>query len=508
MKKKNYTFFIAAMCLTMSLASCEFFENIGISANSDFSYSFNESESIDSNANYYKGKISDTHYSINKHSVYQKNTPFPVGDMKILVIPVVIKGYEKNASSKTKDRIEKTFFGDSSDTAWESVASYYYKSSYGKLKISGTVTDWFECGLTPKQVYEKNNADYGDLGTYYILNQAYQFAKNQGIDMTEYDLDKDGYVDSIWLVYSCPDSVAIQGVSDKDNPFWAFTFWDYTNVNKKNKNNPVPNTYAWASYSFMNNMNDLMVTKNDAHTFIHETGHILGLDDYYDTTNIHHPLGCLDMMDYNVGDHCAFSKYSLGWTSPYVVTGETTIELAPFESSGQCILIKNPNKKFNESAFDEYLMLELLTPTGLWKQDATEKYQNQFLTYTKPGVRITHVDARLIKYNTKTFVSSSSDGNVDLAYSNTPSRSYSEGTETLRDDLIAIIPKNRNTDFQTTNYVYATNESLFTTGDSFSFDEYNQFFRNKKFHDGSSFPYFISFENVSNSGATITFTIL
>ena len=56
-----------------------------------------------------------------------------------------------------------------------------------------------------------------------------------------------------------------------------------------------------------------------AATVIHETGHVLGLPDYYSastqTGGASWPSGIMgsDMMMDNVGDHNGFSKWLLGW---------------------------------------------------------------------------------------------------------------------------------------------------------------------------------------------------
>ena len=73
----------------------------------------------------------------------------------------------------------------------------------------------------------------------------------------------------------------------------------------------------------------------DAHTFIHETGHLLGLDDYYDYNDYRGAKGGLygaDMMDNNIGDHGSVNKLLLGWIEPTVVcgAGEINIDLLSF----------------------------------------------------------------------------------------------------------------------------------------------------------------------------------
>ena len=56
-----------------------------------------------------------------------------------------------------RQNIQKAFFGTESETGWESLKSYYSESSYGKLNIDGTVTNWY----TPKN-NEAYYAEYKD----------------------------------------------------------------------------------------------------------------------------------------------------------------------------------------------------------------------------------------------------------------------------------------------------------------------------------------------------------
>jgi M6 family metalloprotease-like protein len=58
----------------------------------------------------------------------------------------------------------------------------------------------------------------------------------------------------------------------------------------------------------------------------------LGLPDYYDyddTTGPKGGVGGWDMMDYNGGDHNAFSKYLLGWIDPLVIRSGTQKIILP-----------------------------------------------------------------------------------------------------------------------------------------------------------------------------------
>lgn len=525
---KNKNIFISSLILlsTLLLTSCEVIFRLDFgfgfdSIDEDYSYpnldtsldintSFDTSENLENIGEFERLDYpnGNTYHDFGQNSAQNTFYAPSVGRSNILVIPVVIEGYENNATESTRQRISKAFFGTSDNTGWESVQSYFYKSSYGRLTISGTVTEWFDIGLTPLEVYQHALDDnyYGDGGTFYVLNKAVEWAKQQGYDMRDYDLNRDGFIDAVWLIYSCPNSVSIRGVSDDDNPFWAFTFWDYNNTRGPNLNNPTTNTYAWASYNFMNQGSRGIDI--DAHTYIHEHGHVIGLDDYYDYDQEHSPLGRYDMQDYNVGDHNAFSKYAFGWVRPYLVTGEATITIKPMETSGQCIIVADPNASRRVSQpFDEYLILELITPTGLWEHDAKYDYNGAGRTYTQPGVRILHVDASL-RNSRNQVIDTGVFTSCFQAYSNTPSYSLSTGSANIYHDLLALVSADNDSSLQTSYYAKGTNNSLFHTGDTFNINDYTSFFDDGKMNDGSTIPFEITFENVSDSSATISFKYL
>lgn len=468
-----------------------------------------EDESIPENANYYRAdRSTNTYYDLGQHNIFGQRYTRSLGKSKTLVVPIKIKGYESVATQNNREKIEKAFFGTSDDTGWESVSSFFYRSSFGQFDLEGVVTDWFDCGLTPYEIVEMEKAKFGDGGTYYLLDKIYTWLGNNGYIFSDYDLDKDGYIDSIWMIYGCPNYTNTSFYIPED--FWAFSFIDYDFLDRADKDIPVPHTYAWASYDFMNVGKGARINI-DSHTYIHETGHILGLTDYYDYDGLHSPMGKVDMQDHNVGDHNAYSKMALGWSRPYVVEGDCTIKIKPAESMGHCILISDPKKPYNGNAFSEYLLLELITPTGLWKQDSTTAYPTfNSKTYTKPGVRLMHVDSRLLDYNDNFATKITNKSLYSLAYSNTVSESYNQGSYSLREDLLALIPANKSTALlnSTGDNATATHDFLFKTGDVFSMDKYSMFFNNGKLHDGSEIPYKITFDNVSLEEATITFEVI
>ncbi len=108
------------------------------------------------------------------------------------------------------------------------------------------------------------------------------------------------------------------------------------------------------------------------------------------------PLGALDMMDFNVGDHNAYSKSVLNWIRPKVVVGEGVITLRSFTETGDALLIR---PTYRGTLLDEYILVEWYTPTGLNEKDAREPYAGRYpRQFSTPGLKIYHVDARVARY--------------------------------------------------------------------------------------------------------------
>jgi M6 family metalloprotease-like protein len=310
----------------------------------------------------------------------------------ILVLPIMVRGFESNATDVKRNNIYKTFFGDASDTGWESLASYYWKSSFGQLLLNGTVSEWWDCGYTTSQIKNFTDSEWSSFDpTWRLLQEGISWYKNRyRTDGKEFDLDGDGYFDAVWMVYSAPD---YSKDSSLGSTFWAYTFEDFRYVG--DPTSPLGHKYCWASYDFMDEGYGL--NGCDAHTYIHETGHLLGLQDYYTYggASNYGPMGKIDMMDNNIIDHNAFSKFAYGWVDPYVVSDSCVITLHPSATTGECVLLPTAGG-WNGSAFDEYMMLEFYTPTNLNQKDSVAPYPgNKLQGFTENGVRIYHVDARL-----------------------------------------------------------------------------------------------------------------
>ncbi|MDD6302165.1 MAG: hypothetical protein PUA56_02490 [Bacillales bacterium] len=351
---------------------------------------------------YYKPVLNPTFNFQNYRTLNNDPAQLSEGKVKMLVIPISFVDYPASklgSEDVSQKRIYDCFFGKTADTGWESVKTYYEKASYGKMTMEGVVLPWYNSTYSTKTFASLSGkgtyAEYYDP-TWTLLEKAIDYAKSLNVDLKEYDNNKDGLIDGVWLVYSCP--TEYNGNADI---FWAYTYANYDSYDKASTANPVPYAYSWASYSFMD---EGQYGKVDAHTFIHETGHMIGLDDYYSYGDENGdvkegPCGGVDMMDFNIGDHNAYSKFLLNWTSPYVVDGTSnnvSITLKPFESSGDFILLRDSS--WNNSSLDEYFLIEYYTPTGLNEKDLTP-YTYGLSTYSEKGVKIWHVDSRVLEFS-------------------------------------------------------------------------------------------------------------
>ena len=325
-----------------------------------------------------------------------------VGDVKVLVIPIKFSNVytSKTDLEKYHTDIERTFFG--SDTGYESLSSYYYKSSYGKLNITGTVLPWY----TPKQsstYYENIYSSPTEAITEHLAELANEILEyySSTIDFSEYDYDKDGVLEGVYLICN-------KNVQKYDSLYWSWV--SYYNGSKK-FNGYKLYQYMWSTIGFIyadDFYKEIKGNGVNAIGFIHETGHMLGIDDFYDYSANEYKesifgkkvskegkgcnlgAGSFDMMDGNIGDHCANTKMMLNWINPYVITQDTTIELNTFSTTGDAIIVA-PSFTTEAGNLSEYFIIEYYDHNGLADQNPYD-----YRGYTTSGIRIYHINSSII----------------------------------------------------------------------------------------------------------------
>ena len=387
-----------------------------------------------------------------------------LGEQKILVIPCHFKE-EREFSNDDLEKIRRAFFDSSLSSSgnYYSLTEFYNKSSNGKLTFSGEVTSVLEVPYTVKEVENDGN--------YFPGVPASAFLSSGVSDeyLQSFDVNKDGYVDNVVFVYSSP-------TSSRTGNFWA---WVHTFATEANLTRPSLAHHMWVGIDNFSNENYPI----DAHTIIHETGHLLGLRDYYPSDNTYLALGGHSMMDYNICDHDPYSKMLLGWIDPIYYDfqdyQEVTIDLPTFEDGNQAVLFK-PN--WNHSVMDEYLLFAYYTPTGLNKLDADTQYSNRPQGFTESGIKIYHVDSRIAKCNYNTSSSSlvfdsyvneiPEEHPEDVYYVIGASNNYEDSrTDASRQGRYKQVALVENKEFNRLQIgESADNDSLFQVGDIFSSD--------------------------------------
>lgn len=356
-------------------------------------------------------EIKQTYEDFAKNNVYGISNCPTHGEPKLLIIPVWFSDSSTFISSNKREDVRNdiaaTYLGSKEETGWHSVKSYYEEESLGNLTLNGTVTDWYEVNASYTAY---GDADAGGDATSGLVGTAtdWYFDRHPGEKRTDYDSDGDGYLDGVMLIYAAPDYAALG--SNRYTNLWAYCYW-LQDPTQKSTRNPGPNVFFWASYDFMYGGNarartgksdfsngDTSHCTLDAHTFIHEMGHVFGLDDYYDyADNSNSPAATFSMQDYNRGGHDPFSLMAFGWADPYIPESSCEITIGAFQNTHDLILL-TPSWNAVDSAFDEYLLLELYTPTGLNELDSTYAYEGarDLKGPTATGLRVWHVDARLV----------------------------------------------------------------------------------------------------------------
>jgi hypothetical protein len=190
-----------------------------------------------------------------------------------------------------------------------------------------------------------------------------------------------------------------------------------------------------------------------------------------------------------------------------------SITIGAFQTTHELILLTPSCNKYN-SAFDEYLLLELYTPTGLNAFDCSYSYGG-IKGPSATGIRLWHVDARLAYYTGNTFSSSlinspyqNSNYGVITACTNSfddPDYGSVLGGTYFNYHLLDLVHNSKTLSYHNTTMV--SNNSLFGNGSSFSMSTYkSQFYNSGKLNSGKDLGWSFTV-SISGSGANATATI-
>jgi len=275
---------------------------------------------------------------------YLKTYPL-TGTPKSLVILVNFK----DLSFVTPD--PKTAFtnllnqkGYSANGATGSATDYFHDSSTGVFNPQFDVVGPFT--LPQNMAYYGGNDSSGDdVNPQQMVIDACAMAAASGVDFSQYDTDKNGVVDNVFIYYAGYN----EAEGGPKNSIWPHR-WTLADLTTKFNNVSVYD-YACTSELRSNSGSNMC----GIGTFCHEFGHVLGLPDYYVTSGTdHHTLSEWNIMDYgpylNNGrtppSYSAWDRFYLNWLKPTELKVTGTYSLDALTSSNSAYLISQ-NGNFN-----------------------------------------------------------------------------------------------------------------------------------------------------------------
>jgi M6 family metalloprotease-like protein len=270
-------------------------------------------------------------------SAPQKSYPL-IGSPKSLVILVNFSDLSFVTSTpKTSFTNLLNQSGYSANGGTGSAKDYFNASSMGAFNPQFDVVGPFTLARQ-MSFYGSNDSSGNDSNPRQMVIDACTAAAASGVDFSQYDTDKDGIVDNVFIYYAGYN----EAESGPANSIWPhrWTLADYST-----KFNGV-SIYDYACTSELRGYSGSNMC--GVGTFCHEFGHVLGLPDYYVTSGTdHHTLSTWNIMDYgpylNLGrtppSYSAWDRFFLNWATPTELKVAGNYKLDTLSTSNKSYLI-------------------------------------------------------------------------------------------------------------------------------------------------------------------------
>ena len=289
------------------------------------------------------------------------------GNVKMLVLLVDFSDYPHDEIRNSPGQVQARIFGNGDSAAtppYESLTNYYRRASYNQLELQGSVLGWY------RPAYSRATMAQTSASRQALIMEALSHYDGLGHDFAQYDNNGDGRIDYFAVIWTGPDN----GWS---NFWWGYQTTFSDGAFKLDGKGLGKYSWQWESRP----VGGFFVPR----TIIHETGHALGLPDFYDYDDSVGPrggLGGLDMMDGNWGDHNCFSKFLLEWITPAVYSAAVIgVSLRASGNFGDAAVLMPDAVPGNP--FGEFFMVQ-----------NRRRVQND-VTFPADGLLVWHVDSRL-----------------------------------------------------------------------------------------------------------------
>jgi len=276
-----------------------------------------------------------------------------------------------------RSELEAKLFGTAAAPPY-SVHTYYLEISGDSLRVNGTVLDWTVVAQNGTYYEGSGNGLGGDSEVHELIEEMvaahdaaldYGQFDNDGPDGVPNSGDDDGFVDAIVLLHPEVDG-ACGNVYPAAAPNiwahrWVYSGWTSVPLETADDVNGGGAKIKVNNYIIQGGQGgDGGCTPDEAQApglIAHETGHLLGLPDLYNTawqTRDSEGIGHWGLMgsgNWNTAGSPAhmeaWSRAELGWVSEVLLASDTTIDIQPVELSDTAYIVPIPGTS-------EYYLLE------------------------------------------------------------------------------------------------------------------------------------------------------
>ncbi|MBC7381391.1 MAG: M6 family metalloprotease domain-containing protein [Bacteroidia bacterium] len=288
--------------------------------------------------------------------------PFPSkGKRKVLTLLIQYPDLASTFSKSNFDSlmVKPNYNGNGS------FKDYYLKSSYGQLDLDVDVFGWYTAD-SGYLYYAKSNPNYiTNVGK--LIRKAILSADAAGVDFSQYDNDKDGYVDGIIVMHSGIGAEE-QSAPNANNFIWSHRYNLSNSGGSVLADGVIVDAYGCFPEKRYNGGSYSQVGIG---VISHEFGHLLDLPDLYATNNLSEGSGNYANMaggpwlnnERTPCLHDAWTRIQLGWLTPVLINTINTFKIPKaLADSNFCFRINTPvtNEYFllenrQKKGFDRYL---------------------------------------------------------------------------------------------------------------------------------------------------------
>jgi M6 family metalloprotease-like protein len=308
---------------------------------------------------------------------------------------VILARFFDHTVYTSQDEFNQLFneVGYSSDGAVGSVRDYYLEVSAGQLTVDSTVSVWV---TLPREesFYGANTPDGRDSSPAQLVRDAVQALNALGFSFRSFDADRDGEIDMLTVIHS---GLGEEVVGNPSNCVWS----QVISLVPAERVDGI--AIRRAAIAPERRYNTTSITRIGV--ICHETGHLIGLPDLYDTDGSSSGIGVWGIMGAgswggNLASperpvhFCSWSKATLGWIDPTEIDGsDSPVSIPGIEKAGTWGLYKVTS----EMADGEYLLFENRRNTGfdlnlpgsgllIWHIDENQPWDNTDETHYRVGL--------------------------------------------------------------------------------------------------------------------------